>query len=90
MQQGDVARAIAMFARYGYTINRPIHPTRLDAMTHFTYWKTGGAVITGAVPQQKRQTIADAFDRGVTVWTTISEIGSNQTGVNTPHSGIAY
>lgn len=87
---GDLARVVAMFARYGYTIERALKPSRLDAMTKMTYWKTDGAAIVGAVPQEKRQTIAQAFDSGVTVWTSIAEIGTNVTASNTPNAGISY
>lgn len=90
MTPGDVTRVISMFERYGYTINRAFAPPRLDAMTKFTYWKSDGAVILGNVPQEKRQTIAQAFDRGVTIWNDLADIGTDVTGTNTPTPGFTY
>lgn len=90
MVTGDLNRVVAMFARYGYTIGRAFVPPRLDAMTHMTYWQTREAVIVGAVPQERRQTIAGAFNRGTTVWSNIAEIGTDVTGSNAPRAGISY
>lgn len=90
MVVGDINRAVSMFERYGYTINRAFAPGRLDPMTLYSFWKTSDALITGAMPQQRRETIAQAFNRGVTVWTDISHIGTNQTANNDPRAGIAY
>jgi hypothetical protein len=90
MTPGDVNRVVSMFERFGYTINRAFTPPRLDAMTKFTYWKTDGAVVLGNVPQEKRQTIAQAFDRGTTVWTTLADIGTDVTSSNAPTPGFTY
>lgn len=90
MVAGDVARVVAMFARYGYTVNRAFTPPRLDVMSKMSYWQCSDAVVLGAVPQERRQTIAEAFNRGTTVWTSIAEIGTDVTGSNTPVSGISY
>jgi len=87
---GELARTVAMFARYGYTIERALKPTRLDPMTKMSYWQTDGCTIVGAVPQEKRQTIAQAFDSGVTIWTRIADIGTDVTATNAPRAGIAY
>lgn len=81
---------VSMWRRYGYMVGRAFRPQRLDCMTHFTYWQTDGAVILGAVPQSRRQTIAAAFDAGTTVWTDIAEIGTDVSGSNAPRSGIVY
>jgi len=81
---------LSEWRRFGYMIGQTFKPTRLDPMTKMSYWQTGGAVILGAVPQQRRQTIAAAFDRGTTVWTSIADIGSDVTGSNTPRAGISY
>lgn len=90
MVAGDLARVVAMFARYGYTVNRAFVPSRLDVMSKMSYWQCSDATILGAVPQQRRQTIADAFNRGTTVWASIADIGTDVTGSNTPEPGISY
>lgn len=90
MTSGDLARVVAMFRRYGYTVGRAFTPQRLDVMTRMSYWKTLDATIVGAVPQERRQTIAGAFNRGTTVWTSIADIGTDVTGSNEPLSGISY
>lgn len=90
MNEGDTNRVVAMFEKFGYTINRALTPTRLDAMTHFTYWKTTEATVVGNVPQENRQTIAQAFNGGVTLWNDISEIGTDVTAANAPVTGISY
>lgn len=88
LMPGDIARVSSMFARYGYTINRAFVPSQLNTMSRYTYWQTAGAVILGAVPQNRRQTIQAAFDRGVTIWENVADIGTQPT--NTPLPGITY
>lgn len=85
-----VKKLISEWERYGYMIGQAFDPPQLNAMTKFTYWKTEGALITGTTPQEKRQTIAQAFDRGVTIWTDIADIGTDVTAENTPLEGITY
>lgn len=88
MVAGDIARAVSMFNRYGYTINRAFVPPRLDVMDHFSYWQLSEATILGDLPQSAREAVAAAFARGVTVWNHVSEIGTEPT--NTPVAGISY
>lgn len=85
-----VNRALSMWKRYGYMVGRSFAPSRLDSMSQMTYWKTNGAVIVGALPHRQRQTIAAAFDRGLTVWASIGAIGTDVTGTNAPTAGISY
>jgi hypothetical protein len=85
-----VKRLLSEWKRYGYMIGQAFDPGQLNVMSHFSYWKTQGALITGSTPQEKRSTIAQAFDRGVTVWDVIAEIGTDVTADNTPLSGISY
>lgn len=85
-----VSRLLSEWKRYGYMIGQAFDPGQLNVMSHFSYWKTQGALITGSTPQEKRRTIAQAFDRGVTVWDVIAEIGTDVTGDNAPLSGISY
>lgn len=88
MVAGDVARAVATFDRYGYTVNRAMVPTRLDPMTKYSFWQLADPAILGAMPQVDRETVAAAFERGVTVWTDVGEIGTHPT--NAPRAGISY
>lgn len=81
---------VRAWSRYGYMIGQAFTPPQLNAMSKFTYWKTDGALINGTTPQEKRRTIAQAFDRGVTVWTNVADIGTDVTGSNTPLSGVSY
>jgi hypothetical protein len=81
---------LSEWKRYGYMIGQTFTPPRLDVMSHMSYWQTAGAVILGPVPQQRRQTIAAAFDSGVTIWQNIAEIGTDVRNVNTPTPGVTY
>ena len=81
---------LSEWRRFGYMIGQAFTPSRLDAMSKMTYWQTQGCTIVGAVPQEKRQTIAQAFDSGVSVWTSIADIGTDVTATNTPNAGISY
>lgn len=88
MTAGDLARAVAEFDRYGYVVNRAMVPPRLDPMTKRSYWQTAETTVLGDMPQDARQAVASAFERGVTVWTTVSEIGTRP--ANAPRSGVVY
>lgn len=57
------------FTRYGYTVNR-IGKPNIHGSHYFI--KTSGAVVTGKCPQEERNLIMAALDRGVTFWTTDS------------------
>jgi hypothetical protein len=85
-----VKKLISEWSRYGYMIGQAFTPARLDTMTKFTYWQTEGALITGSTPQEKRQTIAEAFNRGVTLWNDLADIGTDVTSENTPVTGFTY
>jgi len=83
-----VARALSTWKRYGYMIDRAFVPPRLDAMDRFTYWQLEDPTILGAMPAAARARIADRFTRGTTIWTAVSEIGTNP--ANTPRPGVSY
>lgn len=84
----DVRSLVSQWRRYGYMIGRAFVPPRLDPMDHYSYWKMTEATVVGAMPQNERMAVAEAFERGTTVWTNVAEIGS-QPG-NSPRSGISY
>lgn len=88
MVAGDVARTVAEFDRYGYTVNRAMVPPRLDPMEKRSYWQTSETTVLGDMPQEARQAVAAAFERGVTVWTDVAEIGTHPD--NPPRSGVSY
>lgn len=79
---------ISEWSKYGYMIGRAFVPPRLDPMTHWSYWQTRDTTVLGAIPQDARSAVAGAFERGVTVWTSVSEIGTQP--ANAPRSGIMY
>jgi len=85
-----VRRALALWKRTGYAVGRALTPSRLDVMTHYSYWQTDGATILGAAPATDRETIARAFDRGLTVWNAVAEIGTDVSDANQPRPGIHY
>lgn len=88
MVAGDLARVVSEFDRYGYTVNRAMVPPRLDPMTKRSYWQTAETTVLGDMPQEARSAIAAAFERGTTVWTDVSEIGTQAT--NAPRAGVSY
>lgn len=88
MVPGDLARAVSMFNKYGYTINRAFVPPRLDPMTHWSYWQLSEPTILGQLPQSARDTVSSAFERGVTIWGSVAEIGTEPD--NEPRTGVTY
>ena len=83
-----VKALLTTWERYGYMIGQAFVPPQLNAMSHYTYWETSGAIVLGGVPQSRRQTIQAAFDRGVTIWENVADIGTEPE--NTPLPGITY
>jgi len=79
---------VSEWNRYGYMIGQAFVPPRLDPMTHRSYWQISEATVLGALPQNARDLIARAFERGVTVWTTVAEIGTEP--ANAPRAGVSY
>jgi hypothetical protein len=88
MVAGDVARAVATFDRYGYTVNRAMVPPRLDPMTEYSYWQISDAAVLGQIPQAERDAIVEAFARGVTIWTDVGKIGTHP--ANAARTGVTY
>lgn len=87
----DQARQLlSTWRRYGYMVGRAFEPSRLDVMSKFSYWKTQDAVIRGAIPHEDRQRIADAFNRGVTVYGSLGDVGRDVSATNEPVSGFSY
>lgn len=78
--------------RYGYAIRASIMmPASLKVMSKFTYWKLSETYISSSmVPEGFKQVIRGIFEKGVTVWTTPSDIGYIDWADNTPLPGIRY
>ena len=83
-----VSRLLSIWRRFGYMIERAFVPPRLDAMDHFTYWQLSDPTILGQLPADARQRVADQFERGTTLWTSVAEIGTNP--ANNPRTGVSY
>lgn len=83
-----VSKLLSEWTRYGYMIGQAFVPSRLDVMNHYSYWQTVEPTILGRLPQDARDSISAAFERGLTVWTAVSEIGTEP--INTPRAGITY
>ena len=60
-------RAYQNFRKYGYWINRFEQPN-INSRKYYNYLLTNGAIITGAINQGIRDTIAAIFDAGVTIF----------------------
>jgi len=89
--QAAVRNAIGEYwLRYGYAINRfHVMPSDYKVMTKFTYWKLKETYLTsGACPELYKQAIRGIFEKGVTVWTTPTDIASIDLADNTPLSGV--
>lgn len=86
----QVRELLSMWRRYGYMVGRAFTPARLDVMSKFSYWKTTDATILGRIPQSDREQIAAAFDRGVTVYSSLSDIGQDVSTTNAPVAGFTY
>lgn len=83
-----VSALLSEWTRYGYMIGQAFVPPRLDVMTHYSYWQLSEPTILGNLPQDHRDIISAAFERGVTIWTDVAEIGT--TPDNEPRTGISY
>lgn len=60
-------RLARYFTKFGYAVNDVLkYDTR--SRRDFNYIKTGGAVITGMIPEEHKNRIRAAFDSGVTFW----------------------
>lgn len=82
------AKAVSQWTRYGYMVNRPMVPPRLDPMDRFSYWKMRMCTVLGPMPQDARMDIQAAFERGTTVWNNVGEIGTKPN--NNPRNGVSY
>lgn len=86
-------RAIGEFwLRYGYAIRAAIVPPQsLKVMSKFTYWKMSETYISASrVPEGHKQGLRGILEKGVTVWSDPSYIGTTDWADNVPLGGISY
>lgn len=91
MLSGAAMRAVGEYwLRYGYQVNQfSSMPAGFMVMEKFTYWKLSETYITGAAcPEQFKQAIRGIFEKGVTVWSNPSYIGTIDLADNAPLEGI--
>ena len=89
--QAAVRNAIGEYwLRYGYAINRfAVLPASFKVMQKFTYWKLRETYLTsGSCPETYKNAIRGIFEKGVTVWTTPSDIGTIDLADNDPLPGV--
>ena len=65
------------FTRYGYACNRTKVPNR-NVRPHWTYTKTIGCVAVGNCPADDVRKICNIYDKGITFWKNIGEVGNYQ------------
>lgn len=62
------------FDCYGYAIKQHITPN-MNVRPHWTYVKTIGCSISGALPASDKKDIEDLFNNGLRFWHNLSEMG---------------
>lgn len=87
-----IARIGDYWLRYGYAIQRFLTvPQSLKAMTKFTYWKMQETYLSASnVPEGMKQAIRGILEKGVTVWSNPSYIGTTDIADNAPLEGISF
>ena len=63
------------FSRYGYAQMKVMLPPRHNR-TQFTYVKTIDCKISGSIPCDSEDIICNAFNKGITFWTNIQNVGN--------------
>lgn len=73
--RAEMARVVDdYFTRFGYKVLRYKVP-ELRSRTSFNYVKTEDAYITGSIPNEALEQIANAFNSGITLWHT-TDVGN--------------
>ena len=74
--KAEYARIIdEYFSMYGYKVNRVKVPNR-DHRSRYWYIKTIDVNIDGTIPNKDMQVIKNCYDRGITFWRNVSEMGN--------------
>lgn len=63
------------FTRFGYHVGR-IMPVNRTARPNFTYIRTIGVDMRGSVPADDMRAIANAYDKGITWWSSLGAVGN--------------
>jgi len=90
---GAMNRIGEYWLRYGYSVNTYIRniPQDLMCMSNFTYWRFSETVLIFTyAPEWVKNAIRGMFEKGVTVWSDPTKIGSIDIADNVPKNGIAY
>lgn len=93
LSPGEMMRIGEYWLRYGYQINTYVRniPADLMCMTNFTYWRFSETVLIATyVPEWVKNAIRGIFEKGVTVWSDPSKIGSIDIADNVAKTGISY
>ncbi len=70
----EIAKRIdEFFQKYGYAQNKVDRPN-IHARTRYTYIKTRGCSVDGAIPEEARRTINMVMDKGITWWADTSGV----------------
>jgi hypothetical protein len=90
IQPSALAAVGEYMLRYGYAVNRfGKMPASFQVMDKFTYWKLRETYITAAAcPEMFKQALRGIFEKGVTVWSNPSDIGTIDIGDNVPLEGV--
>lgn len=74
LRNNDAKRLDRFYSRYGYKIN-DVASLNINSRSIFNYIETDGIHISGNLPDYARLKIAQAFNRGITIWHTTSNFG---------------
>lgn len=74
LRERDARRIDNFYSRYGYLIE-DVTSLNISSRTIFNYIETRGIHISGNLPDYARLQIAQAFDRGITIWHTTNNFG---------------
>jgi hypothetical protein len=65
----------SFFDMFGYAIKQHAVPN-MNARPHWTYVKTKGCSVDGALPADDAQAIENIFNKGIRFWKNHNEIGN--------------
>lgn len=70
-----LAMCDSFFDRFGYHVGKIMTVNR-SARTNWTYVRTIGVDMRGSVPADDMRVIANAYDKGITWWTSLGAVGN--------------
>jgi hypothetical protein len=94
LDNAAVKRIGNIWLRYGYAVQQYVDMSKYPDfmfMSKFSYLKLSETyVIEAPIPELFKQTIRGIFEKGVTVWSDPSDIGTTAPTDNQPKDGISY